>query len=396
MDTVNPETGEITRPLPKGKGSFWVARQAIDILLANKATAMDICAYLVMAKHTDQSGQFSTSGLQAIYRAVGVGHAIAERAVQRLSQMQDQRAKRVGKGLLKNLVYPAAEWEKITGQEPPHGPTERSKVRWVLNDFGVGPEDHVWISNELVEGIGRFTQPLKRLKRCGDVAARLLLICYRESDLEQFGGVKPSGAFARSYEMYKIQTNIGHGYDIWHGVDKNITGWHAGINPALGVQKYSSEEAKRVEEVAPFWRAIEALDSAGFVYQVVSVMDREAGDPESQVIYELDTKSRHGYKPNGEHGLGGYTAKISHHLGNPVADSQGRLYGRYAVIVPAGIQPHVVGIYRLRFRVANPKNHGVKGAWSRIYSGQKEAREWLIDLASSENIELKMSDGGVG
>ena len=69
----------------------------------------------------------------------------------------------------------------------------------------------------------------------------------------------------------------------------------------------------------------------------------------------------------------------------------GRFYGRYAAIVPAG-EPHIVGIYRLRFRVSNSKNHGVATAWARIYQGQREAKEWLNDL--SEKAEMAMSKRG--
>jgi hypothetical protein len=385
METVDKDTGEIHNRATKGKGSFWISRQAIEILMSNPATAMDVCAYLVLARHTDESGRYSTAGMQAIYRGVGVGHKVAEGAAMRLSQMQAGKARKVGRGMVQALIYSAEAWEQKTSEALPHGPHERARVRWVLNDFDAGPEDRVWISNELIDGIGRFNQPLKRLKRCGDVAARLLLACYEANELEQFGGIKPSGAFAYNYEMSKMKQDI-HGYDLWHGVAKNSTVW--GAARFLGVKKLPENEDKKQEALAPLWAAINSLDSSGFVYQVVTVMDADAGSNEAQVIYDLDTKSRHGYKPHGEHGLGGDTARISHHLGNPVADSTGRLYGRYAAIVPAGVQPHIVGIYRLRFRVANPKNHGIKGAWARIYNSQKEAQEWLEDIAGREGIEL--------
>ena len=384
METVDKETGEI-HSHQKGKGSFWISRQAIQILIDNKATAMDICTYLVLAKHTDESGQFSSSGIQAIYRAIGVGHAVAERSALSLCQMQATKSRKVGKGQVQALVYKAADWAAKTGQVLPERPTERSQVRWVLNDFGGDPADKVWLGNELVEGFGRFSQPLKRLKRCGDMAARLLLVCYRENDLEQVGGVKPQGAFADTYTMSKMKTGI-HGYDLWHGVHKFPTIW--GAARFLGLKDLPKDEEAKAAALDPIWRGVESLDASGFIYQVVSVMDAEAGQGDAQGIYELGTKSRHGSKPKGEMGLGGDTARISHRLNHPVADNTGRLYGRYAVIVPAGVQPHVVGIYRLRFRVANPKNHGVKGSWARIHNSQKEAQEWKEDVAAREGIEL--------
>lgn len=391
METVDKETGEI-KQAPKGKGSFWISKKAIAQLIADKATAMEIGAYLVLAKHTDESGQFSTAGVQAVYRATGVGHAVAQRAIDRLCQVKGPQTTKGKSKAVWNLVYPAGTWASLTGLDLPHGPIKAAQVRWVLNDYGAGPEDRVWISNELIDGHGKFTQPLKRLKRCGDVAARLLLVCYQQSSLEQMGGINPlPNGFAYTYDMSKVKRNV-HGYDLWHGVGKSVTGW--GAATVLGVSKFSNDDDEKEDQIAPYWQAIESLDSAGFVYQVVTVMDAEAGHEEAQAIYELDTKSRHGYKPIGEHGLGGATARLSHHLGNPVADANGRLYGRYAAIVPAGVQPHITGIYRLRFRVANPKNHGVKGAWARIHNSQKEAQEWIEDLAAKEGVELQPSDKG--
>lgn len=375
-DSRNSDDSE-AKPIPaKGKGSFWISRQAISVLLAEKATATEICAFLVLARFTDESGCFCSAGNQAVFRAVGVGHAIAGAALKRLQGYRFGANPKISQ----SIVCPADDWATATGKQLPHGPIALAKIRWVLNNFDGKPEDRVWFGNELVDGFGKFKQPLKRLKRCGDVATRLLMICYREHDLDQFGGVRPTGAFYWKYEMEKIFSSFPHGkYDLWHGNDAGTWVFNCGSLPALGITKFSAKEEEKAEQIAPFWRAVEALDSAGFIYQVVTVMDRNGEDVEAQVIYELDTKSRHGYKPQGERGLGGETAKLSGNLGRSVADSAGRLYGKYAAIVPAGVPAFIVGICRIRFRVANPKNHGIKGAWARIYGGQNEAKEWIDD-----------------
>ena len=204
---IDKETGEV-KHTPKGKGSFWISKQAIEILLDAKATALEIAAYLVMAKHTDEGGMFTTSGIKAIHKATGVSHPVIQRAVDKISQMT------LGKGKEPHLIYKADDWQKLTKTELPSAPFERAEVRYVVNDYKAKPEDKVWISNELVTGYGKFTQPLKKLKMCGDVAARLLLISYRESNLEQYGGVNPR-VFHHAYEMTKV--NNLDGYDIWHG-----------------------------------------------------------------------------------------------------------------------------------------------------------------------------------
>lgn len=379
---IDKDTGEV-KHTPKGKGSFWISRQSIEILLDAKATALEIAAYLVMAKHTDEGGMFTTSGIKAIHKATGVSHDVIKRAVDRLSLMVVS-----GNGKEPALIYKADEWQKLTKTVLPPAPFERAEVRYVVNDYKAKPEDKVWISNELVTGYGKFTQPLKKLKMCGDVAARLLLICYRESNLEQYGGINPR-AFHHAYEMTKV--NRLDGYDIWHGVATHTTSYADIMLKVLGLKGYSKDADEAEAQKKPFWAALEGLDKSGLIYQMVSVMDREAGNPEAQVIYELDAKSKHGYKPAGEEGLGGETARLSNIYGNPVTDSMGRFYGRYAAIVPAG-EPHIVGIYRLRFRVSNSKNHGVATAWARIYQGQREAKEWLNDLSEKAEKAMKIKD----
>lgn len=370
---IDKETGEV-KYAPKGKGSFWISRQSIEILLGAKATALEIAAYLVMAKHTDEGGMFSTSGIKAIHKATGVSHPVIQKAVDSLSQMALS-----GKVKEPALIYKADEWQKLTKTALPPAPFERAEVRSVVNDYKAKPEDKVWISNELVTGYGKFTQPLKKLKMCGDVAARLLLINYRESNLEQYGGVNPR-AFHFSYEMSKVKEL--DGYDIWHGVAKSQSTYNEPCFQSLCIKDFSKDKDEKNKQSEQFFGALNSLDKAGFIYQMVSVMDREASNAEAQVIYELDAKSKHGYKPAGEEGLGGETARLSNSYGNPVTDGMGRFYGKYAAIVPAG-EPHIVGIYRLRFRVSNSKNHGVATAWARIYQGQRQAKEWLNDLSDS-------------
>lgn len=383
---VDKETGEIKKP-PKGKGSFWVSRKAIDTLLEHKATAMQINAYLVLAKHTDEGGKLSTSGLTAIHKATGASHEVCSRAVQALMQMKATSVKTKAPSL---LVYAAEEWAKVTGEPIPPAPFERAAVRHVLNDFGAEAADRVWFSNELIAGHGKFTQPLKRLKMCGDVAARLLLTAYGYNNLEQYGGISPR-FFYEAYDMTNTRKSVAN-YDLWHGENKGDQPHSYGdvMPPVLGISKLPSKEDERHEAMRPFWEAIKSLDKAGFIYQMVTVMDREAGNADAQVIYELDTKSRHGYKPKGEEGVAGVTAKLSGYLDHPVTDSMGRFYGRYAAIVPAGVVPHVVGIWRIRFRVANNKNHGVASAWARIHQGQKEAQEWLAELAESVGMRAEL------
>lgn len=352
----------------RGAGSFWISGEAITRLIQHKATAIQISAYLVLAKHTEETGRLSTAGVQAVRTALGVGYESAENALQALISME--------------IAMSADRWKILTGEVLPERPSMISQVRWVLDLNGGTPDSRVWFSNALIEGYGKFTKPLKKLKMCGDVAARLLLLAYQQSDLEQFGGVKPSAFYVR-YEMSKIK-NL-EGYDLWHGLLKNKSSYRNLMAQVID-EPIPKSEKDVAEALKPFWNALDALDSAGFIYQVVTVLDRTADNKNAQVIYDLDTKSRHGFKPDGEQGLAGETARISGALGNPVADGMGRFYGRYAAIVPAGVIPFIVGIYRVRFRVANPKNYGVTVAWSRIRQSEREALDWLQDCCQKQGL----------
>jgi hypothetical protein len=134
------------------------------------------------------------------------------------------------------------------------------------------------------------------------------------------------------------------------------------------------------------------------IYEVVTVLNRNAkkekfastGEEygsipdDAEPYYELDARSAHGYKPEGEEGIGGATAKTAGELGHPVAVEGGRLDGTYAAIVPTGYPAMIVGVHRLRFRVANPKNAGVKGAWARIHTNNREAFE-LVNAIRAAN-----------
>jgi len=89
----------------------------------------------------------------------------------------------------------------------------------------------------------------------------------------------------------------------------------------------------------------------------------------------------------GEEGLASITANTAGAIGWPVATSGGTFDGTYAAIVPRGQGAMIAGIYRPRFRVANPKNAGVKNAWTRIHDGNAEALEFVNAIRVANKLE---------
>ena len=100
---------------------------------------------------------------------------------------------------LTRLVYPADEWHQRTGEVLLHGPSEWSKVQYVLNTFGTHGgwnDDVVWLGANLVTGVKVFSRPLKTLRHCGNQATWLLLLLYAHNAMEEWGGVSPLKTFA--------------------------------------------------------------------------------------------------------------------------------------------------------------------------------------------------------
>lgn len=395
-------TEQQAKGAPKGPGSFCVPRAAVEALLDAKATAYEICAYLVLAKYTDESGRYSPASISAMNKATGANKLKGgpiDRAIERLKQIRAKTVKKVSNGRsgkshamvdqvadLGPILFERTAWQQQTGEILPDGPTERGLVRYVLPDFGEEKESRVWFGNNLVGGIGGFNQPLKALKNAGDVAARLLLAMYAANDMELWGGVRPVGAGAGPWKHYEPVADDVSLYGGARLIRAKDQGRVASID-----KRISGGDDKA------YWNALAALVSAGLIYEVVMVLNKNAEKrkfssgaefsaipDDAEPFYELDARSEHGYKPEGEEGIGGATAKTAGELGHPVAVEGGRLDGTYAAIVPAGYPAMIAGVYRLRFRVANPKNAGVKGAWARIHTNNREAFE-LVQAIRAAN-----------
>ncbi len=412
-------TEQQAKGAPKGPGSFCVPRAAVEALLDAKATAYEICAYLVLAKYTDESGRYSPASISAMNKATGankVKGGPVDRAIERLKQIRAKTVKQVSNGRsgkshamvdqvadLGPILFERTAWQQQTGEILPDGPTERGLVRYVLPDFGEEKESRVWFGNNLVGGIGGFTQPLKALKNAGDEAARLLLAMYAANDMELWGGVRPVGAGAgpwKHYEPVADDKNLRGGVRLIRAKDHGTVGQGGTFARAWPAPAGSRDWWKAHSEAGgPVWRALEALESVGLVYEVVMVLNKNAEKrkfssgaeysdipDDAEPYYELDARSEHGYKPEGEEGIGGATAKTAADFGCPVATEGGRFDGTYAAIVRRGQPAMIAGVYRLRFRVANPKNAGVKGAWARIHQNNREAFELVQAIRAANNL----------
>ncbi len=369
----------------RGPSSFCVPLAAITALIEAKATAYEVCAYLVLARYTDATGCYTSASISAVNKATGANKlkgGPVHRAIERLQQI---RAKRGAKDLGPILIE-REDWQQQTGEVLPVGPNERRQIRYVLPDFGEAHWSRVWFGNNLVSGVGGFAQPLKALKNAGDVAARLLLSLYVANDMETWGGVRPVGT--GPWECYEPI-----GEDVALSTEARL------IRAKHRSSVLYNDERISSGGIPAYWSAFSALKSAGLIYEVVMVLNRNArpsqfsnGEkfgaiPEdAEPLYELDARSEHGFKPEGEEGIGAATANTAGALGHSVTVEGGRFDGTYAAIVPTGFPAMIAGVYRLRFRVANPRNAGVRGTWARIHENNREAFERVQAVRRASNL----------
>lgn len=410
-DTKTPDSKE-----PRGTGSFCVPRAALNALLDSGATAYEVCTYLTLARFTDESGRHSTASISAVNRYTGANKTKdgpIDRALKRLKTIRAKSVKPVLKKVsngrrgklhamvdqwvsevtdLGPILFDREDWFQSTGELLPDGPHERAEILHVLPNFEEPPEDRVWFGNNLVSGVGGFSQPLKALKNAGDVAARLLLALYEVNDMETWGGVRPVGAGHGPwvhYEPVDTDTRFTVGVRLHRAKRSGEVGPGEVFSRVCPFpEKSRSWWEAHSEAGEPVFKALTALQSAGLVYEVVMVLNRNAIKKEfssgteysdipkdAEPFYELDCRSKHGYKPDGEEGVGWATAKTAGDFDKPVTLEGGTFDGTYAAFVPDGYGAMIAGIYRLRFRVSNPKNAGVKGAWAGIHQRNREALE---------------------
>lgn len=383
----------------KGQKSFCIPRQAIEALLDAKADAYTICAYLTLANYTDASGMYSTASLKAVNTSTG-GNKMKggpiPRAIQHLKEIHAFKIEnfsigKTGKSQqqridLGPILFDRDTWIQRTGEILPDGPTERAKILHILPTFGDPLTDRVWFSSAIVEGFGKHKQPLKDLKNAGSVAARLLLAMYAATDMETWGGVKPVGAIRgpwESYKMVRVSSNSG-----------SFT-----LFTAQSGGSVASIDKRISDDTEQYWYALNALESFGFFYKSILVLNRIArpekfanGESygaipdDAEPLYELDNISRHGQKPKGEEGLGRITAQTAGELGYPVTTPGGVFDGTYAAIVRRGQGAMIVGIYRPRYRVNNLANAGVKGTWARIHENNRDYYNFIESVREANDL----------
>jgi len=250
------------------KRAFFIQRAAIDVLLLNKATAIDICVYLVISKYSDRHGYYSGVGYKTIKERLGIGQKKVDESIKHLYSMKFEGQK---------LLYSMDEWlfEK-TGTLA----AGKNNVGWVLGWIESEYKHRVWLFSDLVGNNGDKDRPLNYFVTVSerDNHARLLLLLYKYHN-KQYSGVNYRFASLRSQKdpnYYTINDLIF--YKSYLG-DYHIS---QNILEKLGLSKTREESSTILND----------LRNNGFLNVSISVIGKD--DDSDSTIYEniIDDQSK--------------------------------------------------------------------------------------------------------
>ena len=324
---------ESPHPLDKTSGrhfkpgnAFFVTRKTLEAILNAKLKAPEIAIFLTLARFTNKTGAESTAGFQAIQKNAGIGKSAAEKYLQHMHLVKVAN----NRGKQEPLAASALDLPLLDKNK-------RTQTRWTLG--GMAWDDKVWFPNTLVDGYGRFQNPLRRLCRCGDAAARLLLLFYMHADFATYTGINPKTAACQKYEARLDTTYKGHNFFI-------VTASGPRAFPEIASIALGGTLSSNIVP-AVFWSYLELLKSNGFIYEAIAICD------DSCPLYFIHVKNPHGNAPpTGEEHIGGRIATVFSRLGKPLTETGGRFSGRFGAIVPDGLPIQAWGIYRLRLRTS--------------------------------------------
>jgi len=355
------------------KGFFAVPKLAVASLIDASATAKQIGGYLVLARFTDRTGVFSNAGKSAISKYLGISDGAAGEVLNALKRIEISNVNEAGGARLmsKNLILDPKDWPE----------EDSEKVMWIVNDFNTSHGDRVWLPNGIVDGSRKFTFPLQRLISCrNDAHARALLLLYSEHDEGQVGGVRP---FSTSYQSYSTTRKATVGdFSIYEaGAKEDYTFNDSFADKIMG----GIPDSRAAQKV------LERLESEGFIYRSITVLDGPADSAEAEAIYCLDKKSTCDSTIGAsDDTLSSEVNAVATICGCSCSDSSGRFYTRYPVLLPQDYPVHVAAIFRLRFKIRDEYNFIVSKGLDRMTAGQIQAREWIAAAAETAEDERQV------
>lgn len=383
-----------------GPSSFAVPRAAITALIEAQADARTIGAYLTLACHTEETGQFSTASIHAIRNNLNLNKERAEKAIATLCGIKiplkgtnpaitlpPQRARKKAADVpTVPLIYTRKDWQAQGLGPLPDGPHAHALIRNILPTFDEPLKDRVWFDTGLVLGDDEIAEPLLELKACGDVAARLLLAMYAGQDMDWWGGVSPH---TFPWQYYKLKDHV-------EGQIRVLYAERSSEVCPTALFRVIDRESR---DSNACFTALSALKASGLLYETVVLLNRNpvpatfAADsnghkqaygnipPDADIMCDMGSPSL--YKPLSavEHGIGPAYVQTATDLNLHVC-----FPSEYLAVIPTGQQAMIAGLYRLRFRVTHDKNAFVKESKQRQLKTNQAAFRRLNYLRKAKKL----------
>ncbi|RLD05576.1 MAG: hypothetical protein DRI65_08515 [Chloroflexota bacterium] len=376
----------------KGSGSFCIPRKAIEKLLQTGEQAKWLIpSYLKLAAHTDVTGLYSTAGHSSIRSTLKRNKDDAIRFASELCKMK--------------LIYTAAQWEKKVGKAFPDDVPERQKVRFVLNDFKEDRTDMVWFSRGLIDGVGEFLNPLRRLADCGGAGARMFLYLYSEYDIHSFHACNPLSTIYTGYTPVGQQWSTNYMIKEWLSAGMSMTTpVRVKVFPDVRGWEQLRKNAEW-QDAEAHWEAVSNLEAAGFIYESVAVVsspvkvksketewDYSSGEaiPEHlkkwdyadmenmAVVYELANKDR----------FASDTGELHEAIKNTLSDRGVDLQpSNVYSILPTGSNNSVIGLYKPRFVPDNTRNAHVAEGINNRREDKDQAMRWVKHFNTTKGLD---------
>ena len=369
------------RSKKKGSGSFFIPRKAVDALLQTGDQARWLIpSYLKLAAHTDAEGLYTTAGRTSIRKT--------------LKRNKDDSIKFTKKLVKMKLIHTTDQWQKKTGEVFPDDVPEKQRVRFVLNDFNEDKSDMVWFNRTLIDGIGEFENPLRRLADCGGVGARMFLYFYSEYDVQLFHAFNPNRTIFKMYSPDGDAWSTNYRIKEWQPRPEALTGCvRRRVFP--GINDWDEiDNSELWQDENSHWEAINNLEAAGFIYEMASIVSapikkKTGGDGWSDagyvdmenmsVVYELANRDRFAVDTGELHELIKETVSMM-----DVEINHQNVYS----ILPTGSTHSVIGLYKPRFAPDNTRNAFVLESMDNRREDKAQALRWVKHFRTTKRLEF--------
>jgi hypothetical protein len=328
---------------PKKPSYFYISMESIDILLGCKATAEQICSFIIATKSRQKNSNYLTAGWNAISKTLSMRPQKAKRIYQELPTLEFD-----GKRLVKAFI------------------SHRTRDLIKLKDTGnIG--NSVYFSSDFVGHKTAHKQyPVSKLCSAGDVAARLFLYIQSKSDIELSGCMLSEEAVTCTLTVKNgvvIACGKAPEISITDDVKLAVIADRDGTAKKGNVQAWEFETKEALEKLL----SLKLVESA-----VVAKVYTDESQP-TQCWYDIHV---HGDPLKGS--VRERIKKIADEIGISHGRKDGRSHDKiYHVIIPSGYTVRLCRVIRPVHRHVPDSDKGLRSAGMIRLDNHHTLHNWL-------------------